>query len=369
MTREQTIIRTSVFGIIGNIILVVCKAIIGLIAGSIAIVLDAVNNLTDALSSIITIIGTKLSNKRPTRKHPFGYGRIEYLTSTLIGFIVLLAGATAIFESIKSLISSTKDGNSAEYTVIALVVVGIAVVFKIIIGTIFIRNGKRVNSDSLKASGTDALMDSVLSFSTLVAALITYFASPSFSVEAALGIIIGLFIIKAGIDILKESLSSVIGERSDAELVKNIKETVLEHDEALGFYDLIINSYGENKKIASAHMEVDENMTAHEIHIITKHIQEDVFERYGVILTLGIYARENLSPEIKKDLERIISAFPEVLEMHGFFVDEANLVVSFDLIIDFCCNTPEQTISDIKNQIQALYPAYKFLVVLDADIT
>lgn len=369
MTREQTIIRTSIFGIVGNIILVGLKATIGIIVGSIAIVLDAVNNLTDALSSIITIIGTKISNKRPNKKHPFGYGRLEYLTSTLIGFVVLVAGGSAIFESIKALIASTKDTSGAEYTLIALIIVSLAVIFKIIIGTIFIRNGKRVNSDSLKASGTDALMDAVLSFSTLVAAMITYFISPSFSVEAILGIIIGLFIIKAGIEILKESLSSVIGERSDNELVQNIKQTVLEHKEALGFYDLIINSYGENKKIASAHMEVDENMRAHEIHIITKHIQEDVYERYGVILTLGVYAKENLSPEIKNDIERIIKDYPEVLEMHGFFVDEANLVVSFDLVIDFDCDYPDKTVSKIKQELEKLYPAYKFLVVIDADIS
>lgn len=108
MTREQTIIRTSIFGIVGNIILVGLKATIGIIVGSIAIVLDAVNNLTDALSSLITIIGTKISNKRPNKKHPFGYGRLEYLTSTLIGFVVLVAGGSAIFESIKALIASTK---------------------------------------------------------------------------------------------------------------------------------------------------------------------------------------------------------------------------------------------------------------------
>lgn len=158
MERTKKIIKTSVLGIIVNIVLVVFKAIIGIITGSIAIVLDAVNNLTDAISSVVTIVGTKLANRRPDKKHPYGYGRIEYLTSTIVSLIVLMAGITAIKESIEKIISK----ESAEYTATSLIIIAVAVVVKFFFGKYVKTMGKKLDSESLIASGQDAFMDSIL---------------------------------------------------------------------------------------------------------------------------------------------------------------------------------------------------------------
>ena len=170
MEREKKIIRTSLLGILVNLVLVAFKAIIGVIVNSIAIILDAVNNLTDVISSIVTIVGTKMANKAPDKEHPFGHGRIEYFTSEIVSAIVLLAGITAIKESIEKIINPA-DTN---YSIISLVIIAVAVIVKFVFGRYVKKVGKKFNSQSLIASGQDAYMDSVLSFTTLVAAIINY---------------------------------------------------------------------------------------------------------------------------------------------------------------------------------------------------
>ena len=211
MDRDKKIIKVSIFGIIVNIILVIFKAVIGLIVNSIAIILDAVNNLSDALSSIITIIGTKLSSNRPDKKHPYGYGRIEYFSSVIIAVIVLVAGLTSLKESIEKIIHP----EPAAYSVISLVIVIVAVFVKFFFGRYVKKQGEKLNSGSLVASGTDAISDSILSLSTFVAAIISM--SFHISLEGYLGVIISLFILKSAYEILKETVNDMIGVRADSE--------------------------------------------------------------------------------------------------------------------------------------------------------
>ena len=248
--REKTIIRTSIIGILANLLLVGFKATIGFIAGSISIIMDALNNLTDVLSSLITIIGTKLSNKKPDKKHPFGHGRIEYITSTLIAFLILAAGGIAIYESIVSIVDYwTKDKVLPSFSVISLVIIGAAVLVKLGIGIFYKIQGKKVDSPSLIASGTDALFDAALSTATLVGAIFAY--TLGWYVEGYLGILIGIFILKTGIEILVESFSSIIGERYDKEETKAITHDIASVPGVKGVFDLIINSYGHKKNIGS----------------------------------------------------------------------------------------------------------------------
>lgn len=210
--RDAVIIRTSIVGIVANAFLAAFKAVIGVLTHSIAIVLDAVNNLSDAASSVITIVGTKLAGKPADRKHPFGYGRVEYLSALVISLLVLYAGITSFTESVKKIVKPEKS----EYTMTALIIVAVAVVVKILLGRYVKSVGERVNSDSLVNSGTDALLDSVISASTLVAAII--YIKTGIALEAWLGAFISVVIIKSGIEMLTETLSEILGERADAEL-------------------------------------------------------------------------------------------------------------------------------------------------------
>ena len=253
--REKVIVKTSVTGIAVNLLLVAFKATVGLLSNSIAIVLDAVNNLSDALSSVITILGAKLAGREADKKHPFGYGRVEYLSSLVISLIVLYAGITSLIESIKKIIHP----ETPDYSTVTLIIVGVAVFAKIFLGLYVKKTGDRVNSDSLINSGKDALLDSVISAATLIAAFIFIFSG--LSLEAYLGAVLSLVIIKAGFDMISETVSKLLGEPGDARLIQDIKATVRSFPEVKGAYDLILHNYGPDTYNGSVHVEVEDTLT------------------------------------------------------------------------------------------------------------
>ena len=183
ISREKTIVKTSILGIISNFFLAGFKAFAGLVSNSIAITLDAVNNLTDALSSVITIVGTKLAGKKPDKKHPYGHGRIEYFSATIIAAIILYAGITSLVESVKKIIYP----ETPDYSVVAIIIVSVAIIVKILLGLYFRKVGKKVKSDSLIGSGNDALTDSIISVATLVSAIIWQSLWPNSTSTAIFG--------------------------------------------------------------------------------------------------------------------------------------------------------------------------------------
>ena len=363
MDRNKKIIKTSILGIVVNIILVVFKATVGLIANSIAIILDAVNNLSDAISSIITIIGTKLAAKKPDREHPYGHGRIEYIASTIIAAIVLIAGFTSFKESFEKVIHPEE----ANYSIASIVIIIVAVIVKFIFGRYVKNVGKQINSQSLIASGTDAFMDSILSFSTLVAAIISLIWH--ISLEGYLGLIISIIIIKSSIEMLKDTVNSMIGTRADTELTNKLKARILQLNEVQGVYDLTLHNYGPLNIIGSAHIQVRDDMTAKEIHVLSRQIMEIIFKEYGIVLTIGIYAANDKGEyaEIKKELDSIIATHKEILQIHGFYVN--NDLISFDLIIDFKAEKPEEIKNDVVEQMKEKYPEYNYHVILDTDMS
>ena len=370
MNREKTIIRTSIIGIIANILLVGFKAFVGFIAGSISIVMDALNNLTDALSSIITIIGTKLSNKKPDRKHPFGHGRVEYITSTIIAALILFAGGLAIYESITSIVTYFSSGEKTlpEFTIVSFVIIGVAILVKVGVGIFYKIQGKRVQSEALKASGTDALFDAILSTATLVGAIFAY--TLHWYVEGYLGIAIGLFIIKSGIDVLRSSFSSIIGERHDPEETKSMLADISSVPGVKGAYDLIIHSYGPNKYVGSVHIGVDGGLSAKEIQIIERNIAALMASKYNMFMTVGIYA-DNVDGELSKEIRSKIQEFMKnnanILQMHGFFVDEVQKFCNFDLVFSFNEKEPEKRIEEIRSILEEAYPDMTFFIQLDRD--
>ena len=257
--RTKKIIQTSIAGIVTNILLAVFKAVIG-------IVLDAVNNASDVASSVVTIAGTKLSKKEPDKEHPFGHGRIEYLSAMIIAVIILYAGITSAIEAVKKII--TPDIPS--YSTVPLIIVAVAVVVKVVLGRYVKTVGVMVKSDSLINSGADASMDAVISAATLVAAII--YLNFNISVEAYLGVIISIFIIKAGIDMLRETLSHILGEAPDSKLAQKITETVMEFPEVTGAYDLVLHDYGPDVYQGSLHIEIPDIYTADRIDMLTRKI-------------------------------------------------------------------------------------------------
>jgi len=368
LNREKIIIKTSIIGIAANLFLSGFKAFIGLITGSIAIILDSINNLSDALSSIITIVGTKLAAKPADKKHPFGHGRVEYLTALVIAVIILYAGITACIESVKKIIHPV----TPEYTGISILIISLAVIVKIILGLYVKASGKKVNSDSLIASGQDALMDSIISASTILAALIFLFFH--ISLEAWLGLLISFAIIKAGLDTIKETISKILGERIDSKLSKEIKAEIRNIDkEIYGAYDLVLNNYGPDQHLGSVHIEIPDTWTADKIDNISRKISKVIFNKYRIMMTaIGIYSvntKNNSAAEIRNKVSSIVFSHKEIIQMHGFYVDEKNKEMRFDIIVSFDSLSMEQLFNHVVEDVRKAFPEYDVQVQFDIDIS
>ena len=366
--REKTIVRTSLIGIVANVALAAFKAAAGLVSNSIAILLDAVNNLTDALSSIITIIGTKLAGKPADKKHPFGHGRAEYLSAMIIAVIILYAGITSLIESVKKLFTPELP----DYTTATIIVVSAAIFVKISLGLFVKSVGKKVNSDSLIASGKDALLDAVISVSTLVAALTFIFFK--ISLEAYLGIFISIVILKSGMETLRETLSKILGERISSEISHSIKKTIASVDpEINGAYDLVLNNYGPDIHLGSAHIEVPDTWTADKIDIITRKITRAVYEKHGIAMTaIGIYSintKKDSAAKIREHVLSIVHEHKDILQMHGFFIDEKEKIMRFDLIVSFDSPNMKAMFRHVVTDIKEAYPDYDVQVQFDMDVS
>ena len=365
-TRESVIVRTSVIGVAANVLLAGFKAAVGLLSNSIAVVLDAINNLSDALSSIITIIGTRLAGRKPDKKHPLGYGRIEYLSAMIVAAIVLYAGITALVESVKKIITP----ETADYSTLTLIVLAAAIVVKLVLGRYVKSVGKKVDSGALVASGSDATFDAVLSLSVLLSAVI--YLLWHISLEAYVGVLISAFIIKAGIEMLLEQTNELLGKRADRELLSEIRATICEEDVVSGAYDLILHSYGPDLFVGSVHVEIPDTMNAEEIDIMEHRIVDRVFEKHGVILTgISIYAvntQDDAVKAIRSDVMKRVSAHEGVLQMHGFRVDQERKLLHLDVILDFALEDREAVYEQIRKELQEAYPDYDVTITMDIDV-
>ena len=364
--RQSKIIRTSVVGILANVALAAFKAGVGLLANSIAVVLDAVNNLSDALSSVITIVGMKLASKPADKEHPFGHGRIEYFTALIIALIVLAAGVTSLIESVKKILNP----EPSDFTVVSLIIIGVAIFVKLVLGRYVKRTGEEVNSDALIASGEDARFDALISLTTLISAGVMMLFG--LQLDGWLGAAIALVIIKAGVEMVLSPISELLGNRNDSQFTHDIKHEVESVPGVLGAYDLVLHNYGPEFSIGSVHIEVEDTMTAAEIYKMSKDIQRRITSKYGVFLTVGIYARNTQDKDvarIEQQIRSITSSKEGVLQTHGLYIDRNEHIVNFDIIVDFAIKDPITLRNKVLQEVQALLPDYRISINIDRDIT
>ena len=362
MNRSQEIIRTSWIGIVTNVLLAGFKAVVGVLASSVAIVMDAVNNLSDALSSVITIIGTKLSQRPADRKHPFGFGRIEYFSAIIIAVIVLSAGITSLIESVKKIFHPTEP----EYTTVTLVIIVVAIVVKLLLGQYVKRKGQQLKSDALIASGSDALFDAVITLATLVSAGVMLLWNVS--LDGILGALISLVIIKAGIEMLASPVNELLGTSIPAELSKQIIKETSDFEGVHGVYDLILHNYGPDVKIGSLHINVYDTMSAHEIHGLTRKITTYMYEHHGIIMTVGVYAvatGDNRRAELQSKVMQSLAAHNDIVQVHGFYYSEKDQMLSVDVVPDISIHDDAALISQLTGEIQPLVPDMQVVIVVD----
>lgn len=363
--RQKVIVRTSLIGIAVNILLAAFKAGIGLLSNSIAVILDAVNNLSDALSSVITIFGAKLAGRKPDKDHPLGHGRIEYISALIVAAIVMYAGITSLVESVKKII----DPQKPDYSTISLVIIAVAVLAKILLGRYVKKMGEKTHSGALVASGTDALSDAALSLAVLLTALLYTFKG--ISLEAYVGVVISGFIIKAGYEMISDTVKDILGRRANVEVSNKIKKIISEEPDVLGAYDLFIHDYGPDKAYASVHVELPDNMTVDKVDVLTRKLTDRVYRETGVILTgVGVYSRNTdaKAERIRRDIEKIVMAHEWALQMHGFYIDEERKIIRFDVVMSFDVSHSEG-IKTICEEVKEIYPEYDLVIVPDIDIT
>ena len=362
MDRSAQIIQTSWIGIIANVLLASFKAVVGLLANSVAIVMDAVNNLSDALSSVITIVGTKLSQRPADRKHPFGFGRIEYFSAIIIAVIVLSAGITSLIESAKKIIYPTQP----EYTETTLIVIIVAIIVKLVLGRYVRNKGVQLNSDALIASGSDALFDAVITLATLVSAGVMLLWGVS--LDGILGALISFVIIKAGIEMLASPVNELLGARISQELVHDIKQEVGAFDGVHGVFDIILHNYGPNVLIGSLHINVYDTMDAHQIHGLTRRISEQMFEKHGIIMTVGVYAiatGENKRSQLQSTVMQTLAKHKEILQVHGFYYFEKEHRISVDVVPDISVHDDAALSARLVEELQPLVPDEEISIVID----
>ena len=364
--REKVIVKTSIIGILTNIVLVGFKIAVGFFTNSIAVILDAVNNLSDALSSVITIIGTRLAGRDPDKKHPLGHGRTEYLTSMIVSALVLYAGITSFIESVKKIIHPEE----ASYDFVSLLIIFVAIIVKVVLGTYVKKKGESVNSTSLIASGEDARFDGIISFSVFASAIIFIFTK--ISLEAYVGVVISIMIIKSGFGMMKESIDDIVGHRPESEVTRKIKRLISEEKDVRGAYDVIIYDFGPDKLYASCHMEVPDTLTASEIDRLTRKIEQKVYKEMGVALTaIGIYSYNTSQDEAATMRDNIIKTVIQndhVLQVHGFYVDFEEKRIRFDAVMSFDVDGREAA-AKIKNEVEEMYKGFTVDVTADKDLS
>ena len=366
VSRSTVIVRTSAIGILTNILLAAFKAFLGFAANSIAVILDAVNNLSDALSSVVTIIGAKLAGKLPDRNHPLGHGRIEYLSALVVAGIVLYAGIASLVESVRKIMHP----ETPDYSVLSLVILAVAIGVKIVLGRYFTSQGEKVNSGSLKASGADATFDAVLSLSVLASAVI--FMLSGISLEAWVGAAISAFIIRSGIGMMRETLDEILGRRADKESTDRIKSILTSEPCVRGAYDLIMFNYGPDRNYASVHIELPDTMTVAETDSLTRKLERKVYEETGVILTgVGVYSHntsDNAAAQLMEDVRARVLAHDWALQLHGFYADMEARQMRFDVVMSFDIDAREG-LKILYEEMKRAYPDYAVQIVPDVDVS
>ena len=361
--RRKRIIGVSIIGIVTNLLLGALKAVLGILSGSIALVSDALNNITDSSSSLITIIGTKLAGKAPDKQHPFGHGRTEYLTSLLIGGIVFITGFQSLISSLKAIFYREEMSAS---TVTAIIIIA-TIVAKIALGTFTENSGKKYNSGALIASGADAKNDAIVSLVTLISTLIYMFTK--ISVDGIAGVIISIFILKTAYEVLSDTVKKILGERVDGDMVRGIKEIVRNTEGVINCFDLILNDYGPDFYTGSINVEIEDSRSIGEMYPILHEAQTKIYEKYNAFLVFGFYSvdvNDERYIKIKSLLKNYKENERHIINYHGIVIDEKENTIYCDITRDFDIKS-EEVIENVNRILKEEFPKYKIHVNIDTE--
>lgn len=367
ISRENAIIRTSLAGIVVNVFLAAFKLTVGIASNSVSIIADAINNLADMMSSVITIIGTRFSEKEPDRRHPFGYGRSEYISSLIIGIVILYAG----LEAFKSSVERILHPEANDYSTATLVVISAAVVVKILIGLYTKKRGQRLQSQALIASGAESLADAVMSAATVLAAAVLLLTG--YNIEAWVGAVISLFIIKPGIETIREASSKILGEGADLKLASAVRNSILSFPEIEGVYGLVIHSYGSGRLMGSAYVELSDRYTVAWVDNLQRAVTARVKNDTGVtMLGLSMCAINTHSEDAiqaREKVRRLVEETEGAVQLHGFYIDRVDKTINFAVSKEFGVRSRESVYNELYQKVCSAFPEYSIKITVEHDLT
>lgn len=362
--REDVIQVTSGLHIVMNVLIATTKVVVGLLASSIAIISEGINNASDAMNSILTLVGTRLSIKHPNKDHPFGYGRVEYLTSLVVSSLILISGIEALISSIKLVLKP----QALNVSYLSLIIVGVFAVVKYVMGVYTIGVAKKTQSDSLEAVGLDCKNDSFISIVTIVSALL--FILFNLNIDAYAGIFTSFMIIKAGYGILKETISKLLGQAGDEELAKKLYEIIRAQDYIINAADMMLHNYGPDAYSGSVNIELDQKLTVGEVYQKLHKLQLEIMYKLKVVMVFGIYAVDNDNPK-SKELREIIAKYvikkEHVKSYHAVYIDENNDDIYCDLIVDYELLDWESLENEFKEYMKDFYPDKNIILTIETE--
>lgn len=365
IVREKYGVLGGAVGIVVNIIIAAAKLIIGTFSGSISITADAVNNFSDAGSSIITLIGFKMSNKPADTTHPFGHGRIEYISGLIVAFIVLLFG----FDLVKTSFERILNPTDITYSIWAIVVLVLSILGKIWLGLFNRKLGKTINSAAMTAVFTDCISDCGATLVTIISMLLSHYAG--LNVDGILGIVVAVIILIAGVNIVRDTINPLLGQPPEKELVNGIEELIMSFDKVVGIHDLIIHNYGSAKTFGSVHVEVPANENVLVVHEIMDDIEVAIKKEFNIEIvahTDPIETDNEVVAQNKKELIEIISTIDEKLTIHDFRLvtgpNHTNLI--FDVVLPYESKmTEEELIDTIKCKVKEKKNNFNCVITVD----
>jgi len=362
--RESIITMTSGLGIFTNIVMALVKVIIGTMASSIAIVSEGVNNAADVLSAVIALVGSKLAQKHPDEKHPFGYGRIEYLVSLTISVLIIVTGVEMIISSVELIFHP--EELSINY--LALAVVAGSAVIKFILGTYTIAMGKKADSGALIGVGLDGRNDAFASIITIVSSVA--FLVFHISLDAYAGILVSLLIFKAGVELLLETVGDLIGRPGEQELAVALYKEIRGTEGIISAVDMMLHNYGPDKWSGSVNVEIDHNKSVGEIYEFLHELQLRIMHEHNVTMVFGVYAVDNDHEKIVELRTRIASfvrAHEHVTSYHAVYMTEKEMRIYCDFIVDYKLKDWDLVREEFVKYLNEFYPEYEIVLTIETD--
>jgi cation diffusion facilitator family transporter len=363
-SRQGVVIATSVLGILVNFLLAGVKIAVGTLVSSIAIVSEGINNASDSASSLLTIIGTRLAEKRPTQKHPFGFGRVEYLTSLIIAMLILFTGGEFLISSIKLVVHP--EPVSISY--VTLAIIAVSAVVKLWLGAFTTKKGEQVSSGSLVAVGRDCKNDSLVSAVTITSALI--FLLFHRSVDAWAGIITSGFIIKSGLEVMGDAVAVILGKPADKALADELYREIRAVPEIYNAADMMLHNYGPDMYTGSVNIEVDHGKTIGELYAVIHELQLQIMQKYGVVMVFGMYAVDYDDPrqaELRRSIAEFVTASGHVCSYHALYLPEGVKQIYCDLVVDYDLPDSGALDADFRAFMAARYPGYELMLTIETE--